>query len=45
MSTSGIDFIGDIHGHADTLEQLLRKLGYTKRENIWKHPNRTAFFG
>ena len=24
------DFIGDIHGHADELEQLLVKLGYQK---------------
>jgi len=25
-----IDFIGDIHGHADELEALLQKMGYTK---------------
>jgi hypothetical protein len=25
-----IDFIGDIHGHADKLEALLVKLGYVK---------------
>lgn len=24
------DFIGDFHGHADELEQLLVKLGYQK---------------
>ena len=24
------DLIGDIHGHADELEQLLQKLDYTK---------------
>lgn len=41
---SGVDFIGDIHGHADKLEQLLRKLGYTQKENVWKHPGRIAFF-
>ncbi len=27
------DLIGDIHGHADELEQLLQKLGYTKDTN------------
>ena len=26
------DIIGDIHGHADKLEQLLQKMGY-KRKN------------
>ena len=25
-----IDLIGDIHGHADKLEELLLKLGYAK---------------
>lgn len=25
-----IDFIGDIHGHADKLEELRLKLGYSK---------------
>jgi len=43
-NTTGIDFIGDIHGHADALEQLLRKMGYTQKENIWNHPGRIAFF-
>ncbi len=23
------DFIGDVHGHADKLEELFQKLGYT----------------
>jgi hypothetical protein len=26
------DFIGDIHGHADALERLLRQLGYSPQK-------------
>ena len=32
------DIIGDIHGYADVLEKLLRKLGYEKPTGIWRHP-------
>ena len=32
------DIIGDIHGHADTLERLLVKLGYQRVSGIYKHP-------
>lgn len=39
-----IDFIGDIHGHADKLEELLVKLGYVKRGTIYSHPNRKVLF-
>ena len=38
------EFIGDIHGHADELEQLLVKLGYQKNEDIYSHPSRKVFF-
>ncbi|MCH8569107.1 MAG: metallophosphoesterase [Balneolales bacterium] len=39
------DFIGDIHGHADALEHLLKKMGYTKPANSYfRHPERKAFF-
>ena len=38
---SAFDIIGDVHGHADKLVQLLKKLGYTKTDDIWSHPNRT----
>ncbi|WP_417619270.1 metallophosphoesterase [Oceanihabitans sediminis] len=34
-----IDLIGDIHGHADELEMLLKKLGYTKEHKFYSHPN------
>lgn len=38
------DFIGDIHGYADKLEALLRKLGYEKRQDSYTHPERKVFF-
>jgi len=39
-----IDFIGDIHGHSDKLEELLQKLGYTKTNGAYSHPNRKVLF-
>ncbi|TVQ76094.1 MAG: phosphoesterase [Flavobacteriales bacterium] len=39
-----IDLIGDIHGHADKLEELLRKLGYAKTNGVYAHPERKALF-
>lgn len=39
-----IDFIGDVHGHADKLEELLEKLGYSKLNGIYAHPNRKVLF-
>lgn len=38
------DIIGDIHGHADKLEALLLKLGYTKKNGIYSHDDRKALF-
>ncbi len=35
-----IDLIGDIHGHADKLEELLRKLGYAENNGVYSHPER-----
>ena len=40
----GYDFIGDIHGHADRLEALLKVLGYSVRGGAWRHPERIAVF-
>ena len=42
-----LDIIGDIHGHADALEALLRKLGYRAREGAYRHPGgrRAVFIG
>lgn len=39
-----VDFIGDIHGHADKLEALLQKLGYKKQGGAYTHPERKALF-
>jgi hypothetical protein len=33
------DIIGDIHGHADKLEELLNTLGYSITDGAYKHPN------
>lgn len=38
------DVIGDIHGHADALVALLRRLGYRERDGAWRHPDRQAIF-
>lgn len=38
------DIIGDIHGHALTLEALLGKLGYGRRNGIYQHPDRQVIF-
>lgn len=39
-----IDFIGDIHGYASKLEELLQKLGYSKRDGIYTHSERKVLF-
>lgn len=38
------DIIGDIHGHAAQLEQLLHKMDYRKKSGVWQHPQRQAIF-
>ena len=40
----GYDIIGDIHGHADKLEAMLRTLGYRRTAGAWRHPDRQAIF-
>ena len=40
----GYDVIGDVHGCADKLEGLLKKLGYEKRDGVYRHPGRQAIF-
>ena len=40
----GYDIIGDIHGHATTLEALLTELGYAPVDGVWCHPDRQAIF-
>jgi hypothetical protein len=39
-----LDFIGDVHGHADHLHALLRKLGYRLKNGAYQHPGRQAVF-
>jgi hypothetical protein len=38
------DLIGDIHGHADALQRLLRQLGYSQQQGVYSHPERQAVF-
>ncbi len=38
------DIVGDIHGRADELEALLKKLGYEDRGGSYSCPGRTAVF-
>lgn len=38
------DIIGDIHGHADALIALLKKLGYQNKQGLYQHDTRTAIF-
>ena len=38
------DLIGDIHGHADELVQLLEALGYEKARGSYRHPERKVIF-
>lgn len=38
------DVIGDVHGHLEPLERLLRAMGYRAQQGAWRHPDRTAVF-
>lgn len=38
------DIIGDIHGHADKLVELLQKLGYEKKNGAYSHKDRKVLF-
>jgi hypothetical protein len=38
------DIIGDIHGHAEALKQLLNKMDYKENNGVWQHPQRKAIF-
>jgi hypothetical protein len=38
------DLIGDIHGYADELVQLLEALGYRKSHGVYGHPERKVIF-
>lgn len=38
------DIIGDVHGHASLLKELLLKMGYVKANGSYSHPSRKAVF-
>ena len=38
------DLIGDIHGHADELVELLETLGYENAQGAYRHPERKVIF-
>ncbi len=38
------DIIGDIHGQADLLEDLLERMGYQNTYGFYQHPERKAIF-
>jgi len=40
----GHDIIGDIHGHAEKLQALLTRLGYSERDGAWRHSDRSVVF-
>ncbi len=42
--TEAYDIIGDIHGCVRTLAALLEKLGYRRRDGVYRHPSRRAVF-
>lgn len=42
--TKNYDLIGDIHGHADELIELLNKLEYKLINGVYGHPERTVIF-
>lgn len=38
------DIIGDVHGCADSLKQLLELMGYKQHAGVWQHPERQVLF-
>jgi hypothetical protein len=41
MGSALYDLVGDIHGHAHELEQLLKQMGYRPKGKGYAHPDRT----
>jgi hypothetical protein len=41
---AGFDIIGDVHGYAAALEELLAAMDYSKRDGVWCHPESMAVF-
>jgi hypothetical protein len=44
LMPDGYDVIGDIHGYAEELKALLKKLGYEEHGGAYKHSARKAIF-
>ena len=44
MPPDGYDIIGDVHGHADELEALLKRMGYGKKNGSYRCAGRMALF-
>lgn len=44
MDLTKYDVIGDIHGHASVLRNLLVKLGYREDGGVFRHPDRRVIF-
>jgi hypothetical protein len=44
QGAQGYDVIGDIHGHAVELWNLLVAMGYQKKQGTYQHPTRKALF-
>ena len=44
MRTQNYDIIGDIHGYADQLHELLEKLDFNLVEGVYQNPERKAVF-
>ncbi len=44
MEFDGYDLIGDVHGCARSLQQLLQLLGYRLRNGCYRHPSRQVVF-
>jgi len=38
------DLIGDLHGCCDSLAALLKRLGYTGQDGVYRHPDRQVIF-
>lgn len=43
-AVQGYDLIGDVHGCANTLQALLKKLGYEHRNGCYRHKTRKVIF-
>nr|WP_321410316.1 metallophosphoesterase [uncultured Carboxylicivirga sp.] len=41
---NGYDIIGDVHGHYTELQMLFKRMGYSKENGYWQHPERKAVF-